>query len=244
MGLPQLSLAYLLAGAAAIAAGDGDSVFGACPSSRPLYAAAASCLDGNPPLFGNGVLAPGMVNDNFCDCADGSDEPGTGACAGAMGAGPHAQFHCANPGFAPVELFASRVNDGICDCCDGADEHGGLHAVVCPDDCAAQATAANQAGKARLVIVEAGLAAKERQIAAAAGAMEGVKAEMRTVAATLASGGLDESTETMAKVQQKTLRARVKKVGKRFEWHTPSTSCLEHRWVCRTHSRADKQVDD
>lgn len=66
------------------------------------------------------------LNDNFCDCADGTDEPGTSAC-------PESKFYCRNAGDAPRFLFSSRVNDNICDCCDGSDEYDG--ATVCPNTC-------------------------------------------------------------------------------------------------------------
>lgn len=69
-----------------------------------------------------------ILNDNYCDCDDGLDEPGTSACA-------HLQkplgFFCAS-GEKPI--LSSRVNDGYCDCCDGSDEWDSE--VICADICA------------------------------------------------------------------------------------------------------------
>jgi hypothetical protein len=47
------------------------------------------------------------LNDNFCDCADGTDEPGTSACL-------EGKFYCKDTGITPRRVFSSRVNDGIC----------------------------------------------------------------------------------------------------------------------------------
>lgn len=69
-----------------------------------------------------------QVNDDYCDCLDGSDEPGTNACS-------NGQFFCAfqvKYKQHPTEIPSSRVNDGICDCCDGSDEWKDVSNIVLP----------------------------------------------------------------------------------------------------------------
>lgn len=58
-----------------------------------------------------------VVNDDYCDCLDGSDEPGTSAC-------DKGSFYCENIGHVSSHIPSNRVNDGVCEreCCDGSDE--------------------------------------------------------------------------------------------------------------------------
>jgi hypothetical protein len=63
-------------------------------------------------LFSKQTIQYERLNDDFCDCLDGSDEPSTSACSSG-------HFYC----LSGTKIPSSRVNDGICDCCDGTDEY-------------------------------------------------------------------------------------------------------------------------
>ncbi|KAM9392501.1 glucosidase 2 subunit beta isoform 1-T3 [Pholidichthys leucotaenia] len=105
-------LALLLLLGAGVSAVEVQRPRGVPLSKRQFYEEGKpfTCLDGSH------TIPFDRVNDDYCDCQDGSDEPGTAAC-------PNGSFHCTNAGFRPAFIPSSRINDGVCDCCDTTDEY-------------------------------------------------------------------------------------------------------------------------
>ncbi|XP_003742901.1 glucosidase 2 subunit beta [Galendromus occidentalis] len=99
------------------------------------------CLDGSK------KMPFSRVNDDYCDCRDGSDEPGTSAC-------PNANFYCVNLSYTPLTIPSSRVNDGICDCCDGGDEFDSK--ADCPNTCEELGRSYREEAKRRVKILNRG----------------------------------------------------------------------------------------
>lgn len=103
--------------------------------------------------FDNSKTIPfSQVNDDYCDCADASDEPGTSAC-------PHGVFQCTNAGHKPLNLPSTRVNDGICDCCDGSDEYVGK--IKCINNCIELGKTAREEALRREELLRAGKQVRE-----------------------------------------------------------------------------------
>lgn len=100
--------ALLLGGSAsaalAAAAAPPQHLRGVPGSLRSLYEAAALLCDGSARS-----VPRAQINDGYCDCADGADEPGTSACA-------NSRFYCVNKGYRGKYLPSMYVGDGVCDC--------------------------------------------------------------------------------------------------------------------------------
>ncbi|KAE9038873.1 hypothetical protein PR003_g8216 [Phytophthora rubi] len=146
--LPLLLLSSLPAAWASSAV----QIRGVAPADQAKYLANDfSCVVGGKPTN----LPASRLNDEFCDCDNGQDEPGTAACSHLLSS----VFHCENGGFFPGKIHTSRIHDGICDCCDGSDEEIG----VCPNTCAAAAEKFRKVAEQRLQVVKNGF--KKRQAA-------------------------------------------------------------------------------
>ncbi|GMH10265.1 hypothetical protein Nepgr_012106 [Nepenthes gracilis] len=129
-----------------------NTLRGISPGDEMYYKASSEfikCKDGSK------RIRTVLLNDDFCDCPDGSDEPGTSACH-------NGRFYCRNAGHVPLTLFSSRVNDGICDCCDGSDEYDDK--VRCPNTCWEDGKVARDKLKKKIATYQDGVALREKEV--------------------------------------------------------------------------------
>ncbi|OWM69297.1 glucosidase 2 subunit beta-like [Punica granatum] len=164
-----------------------DQFLGVAPEDAVYYKSSdvIRCKDGSK------KFTKAELNDDFCDCPDGTDEPGTSACPGA-------KFYCQNAGHVSTRIFSSRVNDGICDCCDGSDEYDGK--VKCPNTC-----------------WEAGRVARDRLRKKIATYQEGVVIRKHEVEQARVALVKDEEELATLKNEEKTLKELVERLKVRKE---------------------------
>ncbi|TYH04610.1 hypothetical protein ES288_A08G020300v1 [Gossypium darwinii] len=161
---------------------------GISPQDEDYYKSSSDsikCKDGSK------KFTKSQLNDDFCDCPDGTDEPGTSAC-------PTAKFYCRNAGHVSLFLFSSRVNDGICDCCDGSDEYDGR--VKCPNTC-----------------WEAGKVARDRLVKKINTYKEGVTLRTKEIEQAKIAIAKDEAELTKLQNEEKLLKGIVEELKERKE---------------------------
>lgn len=89
------ALAALALGASRVDGSALEPVRGVAPADQAAFEA-LECAVGGKPV----ALARDRVNDDYCDCDDGWDEPGTAACSHLASS----EFHCENGGFFPRKV--------------------------------------------------------------------------------------------------------------------------------------------
>ena len=92
-------------------------ILGVPPSMEKRY---SKSIDENAQTFtcfsDSKKIPLSKLNDNYKDCEDGSDEPGSSLGPALF------NFYCLNEKYIPIEIPRWSVGDGICDCCDASDE--------------------------------------------------------------------------------------------------------------------------
>ncbi|KAK9062474.1 hypothetical protein SSX86_019660 [Deinandra increscens subsp. villosa] len=167
-----------------------ENLLGVAPKDEEYYKGLSSsgtikCKDGSK------SFTKAQFNDDFCDCPDGTDEPGTSAC-------PSGKYYCRNVGHNPLSIFSSRVNDGICDCCDGSDEYDGK--IKCKNTC-----------------WEAGKVARDRLRKKIAAFREGLTIRKNEVERAKLAAAKDEEELSRLKKEENILKGLVQQLKERKE---------------------------
>lgn len=162
--------------------------FGIAPQDLKYYKSEIiNCKNGSK------KFTKAQLNDDFCDCSDGTDEPGTSAC-------PEGKFFCHNAGHLPISLFSSRVNDGICDCCDGSDEYDGN--ISCSNTCWEAGKMARDELKKKIATYQEGVTKREHIVEKAKRAVAKDEAELSNL----------QSEEKMLEMLLKKLKERKEQI--------------------------------
>eukprot|EP00879_Flechtneria_rotunda_P009827 GHRR01010279.1.p1 GENE.GHRR01010279.1~~GHRR01010279.1.p1 ORF type:complete len:406 (+),score=115.60 GHRR01010279.1:129-1346(+) len=198
MGIRRQCLgALLLLFAGTVLCVSGSVIRGALPDQLDKYQPVNGkfrCFDGSRTIDFN------QVNDNFCDCPDSSDEPGTSAC-------PNGVFYCRNRGHEPKLLATSFVDDGICDCCDGTDELSG-----CKNTCIEKNSAKRDELKQKISEYRTALDRKAQYAASAAGVRENIKQRFQNV-----DGDIEQAEQELHKLSEDKKRIEEESEVKRAE---------------------------
>lgn len=166
------------------------------------------------------------LNDDYCDCPDGSDEPGTSACGHLSHLSPQTPgdsipnrinaslalpgFYCKNKGHIPSYVPFTAVNDGRCDydlCCDGSEEWSGL--VKCEDRCKEIGTAWRKADEARQANLLAASKKRKELVVEAARLRKEVQDRIRSL-----TGEVESNEKKVQKLEGELVEVEKREKGK------------------------------
>ncbi|KAF1948003.1 hypothetical protein EJ02DRAFT_507776 [Clathrospora elynae] len=228
------SLALLLPVLASTADAASDAVRprGVAPEFAKYYkdAETFTCIS-NPSI----ILPIARLNDDYCDCPDGSDEPGTSACSYLSRLSPPQPlnfknkdvnstpalpgFYCKNKGHQSSYIPFTNVNDGACDyelCCDGSDEYDHVGGVNCEDQCAKIGKEWRKADEARQKSLGAARQRRKELVVEAGRMRKEVEDRIQTLQTQIDGAALkvDALTKSLAEIERAERGKVIKGAGK------------------------------
>ncbi|KAB1227720.1 Glucosidase 2 subunit beta [Morella rubra] len=133
-----------------------DSIFGIAPEDEKYYKTSSdlvSCKDGSK------KFTKAQLNDDFCDCPDGTDEPGGISYVQPM----KLEVHDISLIALEIGLICDIVPEVvIANCCDGSDEYDGK--VKCPNTCWEAGKVARDKLKKKITTYQEGIALRRQEI--------------------------------------------------------------------------------
>ncbi|KAF8724234.1 hypothetical protein HU200_021256 [Digitaria exilis] len=227
-----LVAALFLCASAAAASKPPLDTLGIPPQDEAYYGGGViKCRDGS------GKFSRDQLNDDFCDCPDGTDEPGTSAC-------PEGKFYCKNAGHTPITIFSSRVNDGICDCCDGSDEYDSN--VTCKNTCWEAGKAARDKLKKKIATYKSGVVIRNKEVERAKEAFAKDETELAKLKGEekILKGLVDKLKEQKRLIEKAEEEERLKKEEeKRIKEEAEKKATVEKEAQDASHEVGSKETD-
>eukprot|EP01104_Vermistella_antarctica_P007162 TRINITY_DN1791_c0_g1_i1.p1 TRINITY_DN1791_c0_g1~~TRINITY_DN1791_c0_g1_i1.p1 ORF type:complete len:544 (+),score=158.77 TRINITY_DN1791_c0_g1_i1:192-1823(+) len=225
-----LAMVYLVTLCSGVESSKPHYLHGVSPEDEQYYRKAKEFKCRESPLR----VPFSAVNDDYCDCPDGSDEPGTSACS-------QGRFYCTNSGHEGLYLPSSRVNDGICDCCDGSDEQETT--TQCRDSCYEAGASARDQRQADLLRYREGVYIRRQYVAKADAGISANKEELARKQVDLETARAAEETKKAAFNEAETLATEAKETLDRVRTETEEAIRLKAEKAAAEEANPDKRAD-